>query len=107
MGPAAARNRGLKMAKGNVIALLDVDDLWSDNKLKLQLKCLVENPFVEIVNGQVQLMYLSAHTAEKSSYEKLNEPHVLFNLSSAVFKKSIFEKNGSFDESLRYSEDAD
>lgn len=107
MGPSAARNMGLRMAKGNVIALLDVDDLWPDNKLELQINFLIDNPSVEIVNGQVQFMQLLNYAKDKSSYKPIYEPHAAFNLGSAIFRKSVFDKAGFFDDSLRYGEDVD
>ncbi|CAM3852299.1 glycosyltransferase family 2 protein [Paracidovorax anthurii] len=39
-GAAAARNRGLDLATGDVIAFLDADDLWSPDKLARQLEAM-------------------------------------------------------------------
>jgi len=43
MGPAGARNVALECATGDFVAFLDADDLWTPEKLKLQLSFMQNN----------------------------------------------------------------
>lgn len=106
-GPAASRNRGLQMSHGDIIGFLDADDLWSENKLSVQLARLAEDRSVEIVVGLSQPMRLRTETEGKAMFEKWYDPFCALLLSAALFRNSVFEKVGLFDETLQYGEDTD
>lgn len=44
-GAAFSRNKALREAKGDWIAFLDADDIWESNKLKDQIKFMVDNNY--------------------------------------------------------------
>jgi glycosyltransferase involved in cell wall biosynthesis len=109
-GVASARNAGIKAANGEFIALLDSDDEWLPNKLKIIMPYF-SNTEIDCIgssrNGQIL----------KCGFKTIKEliriyPHDLVyrwnpQTSSVVFRKSIVEKIGLYNESMKYAEDGE
>ncbi len=60
-----------------------------------------------MILGRVQCKGLLTAVEEKIRFEDSDNTMINVNLGSGLFKKSVFEKVGYFDETLRYCEDHD
>jgi glycosyltransferase involved in cell wall biosynthesis len=107
-GLAAARNTGLSLAEGELLAYLDDDDLIPPHKLRRQAEYLVANPDVGCVLGRQEV------TLEPG----LDPPEWLIRdaifgdldgipFVSAMIRTNVLREIGGFDPSYRYAEDRD
>jgi len=62
---------------------------------------------VEIVLGRKQLVYQTGVIDDNRIFDKFSGPQIAANLGCGVFRRSVFDKVGFFDETLYYCDDWD
>jgi glycosyltransferase involved in cell wall biosynthesis len=103
-GVSASRNKGIEMAKGDLIAFLDADDLWSPNKLETHVKHFDSFLNLGISFGRVEFISSDGKSTGVISSSKLSriEPKHLYyeNLivtpSNAVIQRAVLGQIGNF-----------
>ena len=106
-GPAAARNTAIRESRGDIIAMIDADDLWPDGKLALQLDRLHRDSELQVVGGRTELVSYDGTSLGPERFEGDDRRYSTVNLGAALFRRTAFDRVGLFDESLHFSEDQD
>ena len=93
-GPASARNLGAREARGSWLALLDADDWWFPDKLRLQLQTAAE-PGVGMVHCLPD--HRDAVVPPVIGFDLLWARNLIIN-SSVLLRRDAFEELGGFNE---------
>lgn len=105
-GVSKARNTGLKQASGNLIAFLDSDDAWKEEKIEEQLKIFKNHYNVDFLGTGFAGFGIKAEIGKlkKISFEDLLFRNY-FQPSTILMKREIVDKVGYFDENQKYAEE--
>lgn len=112
-GVSVARNRGTSHATGDFITFLDADDLWTPDKLELQIAALLKHPEAGVayswtcfLDEQGKSLYTANPVLfEGNVYAKLLLWNFLYSGSNPLIRRQALESVGGFDSTLTHGED--
>lgn len=97
LGVAETRNRGIRAARGEWIALVDSDDCWEPNKIEVQMQLIKDKNVLfcytgcQFINNRGQLIGRVFNVPETVDYEKLLYQNVIVCSSVLINRELLLE----------------
>ena len=113
-GVASARNYGINIANGKLLAFLDQDDIWLPDKLQKQVEKMEKTgavfcytAFSRFYSDGKEIPKQNGYNHRKKTLRALISGNLFIPPSSVIVKKDIAEREGGFDSSLIPSDEWD
>ncbi|MBI3756367.1 MAG: glycosyltransferase family 2 protein [Deltaproteobacteria bacterium] len=113
-GVSAARNRGMALSCGRLLAFLDSDDFWQPRKLEAQVAFFAAHPEAQICQTEELWLRNGVRVNPQRKHRKLSGDIFAHSLqfclvspSAVMLRRELFERTGGFDENLPACEDYD
>lgn len=105
-----AMNKGIKLAKGEIIGIINSDDWYEDDTVEVVVNCFKKNSEVELVHGDMAKYnskdnLVTIYGERKSSF--LFAEKVPYSHPTCFVKKEVYNIVGAFDVDFKTAADYD
>ena len=108
-GPPAARDEGIRLSTGELVAFLDADDLWHPEKLDRQWARFEVRPELELCFTHVQHFWVGELAEEEKQFQnhRLSQTLPSYLTQALLVRRSLFHRIGTFNTGLRFADAMD